>query len=73
MLEKIIIGLGAFVFILGAVVIIGLLLSFPLMLLWNGCLVPAVQGLTEIGWLQAWGIMITCSILFKNTTTFKKD
>lgn len=73
MLEKIIVALGAIVFVLAIVVIVGLLLSFPLMLLWNACLVPAVQGLSEIGWLQAWGIMIACSIMFKNTTSYKKD
>lgn len=73
MLDKLIVGVGALVVVLAIVVIVGLLLSFPLMLLWNACLVPAVQGLSEIGWLQAWGIMIACSIMFKNTTTVKKD
>lgn len=73
MLDKVIVGLGATVLILAIIVFVGLLLSFPLMLLWNACLVPAVQGLSEIGWLQAWGIMIACSIMFKNTTSYKKD
>lgn len=72
MLDKIIVGVGALVVILLIVVIVGLLLSFPLMLLWNGCLVPAVSGLSEITWLQAWGILIASNILFKNTS-YKKE
>lgn len=58
----------AFVFL---VVLIGLALSFPVMLLWNYCFVPAVNGVNEIGWLQAWGLMILCSFLFKTTVSTK--
>ena len=72
MLEKIITIVGATVIILAIVVVLGLLLSFPLMLLWNACLVPAVSGLSEITWLQAWGILIASNLLFKNTS-YKKD
>jgi len=53
------------------VVFIGLALSFPVMLLWNYCFVPAVNGVNEIGWLQAWGLMILCSFLFKTTVSTK--
>lgn len=55
------------------VVVIGLLFSVPVMLLWNGCLVPAVTGLNEIGWLQAWGILVLCGLLFKTYTYTSKD
>ena len=51
------------------VVVIGLLMSWPVMVLWNGCLVPAVAGLKEIGWLQAWGILVLFGILFKSSST----
>ncbi len=54
-------------------VIFGLLLSLPVMLLWNAALVPAIPGLVEIGWLQAWGIMMLCSFLFKPITASKND
>ncbi len=47
-------------------VLFGLLLSFPVMWLWNTCLIPAAPGLQPIGWLQAWGISILCTILFKD-------
>lgn len=51
---------------------ISFLLSWPVMTLWNECLMPAVTGIKEIGWIQAWGISTLCGILF-NTTITKKD
>lgn len=63
-----------FAYIIGIivfVVLIGLLLSYPVMLLWNGCLIDAVPGIKEIGWLQAWGIMILCGLLFKSSISTK--
>lgn len=72
MLDKLIVGVVATVIVLAIVVVVGLLLSFPLMLLWNACLVPAVSGLSEITWLQAWGILIASNLLFKSTS-YKKD
>ena len=50
------------------IVILGLLFSLPIMWLWNACLVPAVTGLHQVGWLQAWGIGILFSLLFKPTS-----
>jgi hypothetical protein len=61
----------AFFMVVGIVVVLGLLFSYPVMLLWNGCLVPAVDGVKEIGLLQAWGLMILFGILFKTTATKK--
>jgi hypothetical protein len=55
------------------IVVVGLLLILPVMLLWNACLVPAVSGLSEIEWLQAWGIMILCGLLFKSSFPTNKD
>lgn len=51
------------------VVFIGLLMAFPVMLLWNYCLVGAVAGINEITWLTAWGINMLCGILFKTHTS----
>jgi hypothetical protein len=62
---------SAFFMIVGIVVVLGLLFSYPVMLLWNNCFVPAVEGVKEIGWLQAWGLMILFGILFKSTVTKK--
>ena len=47
------------------IAIFGLLFSLPVMLLWNIALVPAIPGIVQIGWLQAWGILILCNFLFK--------
>jgi len=51
------------------IVLFGLLMSLPVMWLWNGCLVPAVSGVHEISWLQAWGLSLLCSLLFKDTSS----
>lgn len=52
------------------VVVVGMLLSLPVFLLWNYCLVGAVVGVKEITWLQAWGLFVLCNFLFK--TSFNK-
>ena len=50
-------------------VVISFLLSWPVYMLWNGCLVDAVESVKEVTWLQAWGISILCGFLFKPTTS----
>lgn len=51
------------------IVAIGALIALPVMWLWNGCLVPAINGINEIGWLQAWGLFILSGMLFRSTST----
>ena len=51
--------------------VVCLLLSLPVMWLWNVALVPAIPGLAQIGWLQAWGILVLCNFLFKPTVSSK--
>lgn len=63
-----------FALIVGGVLIaavLGGLLAFPVMWLWNGCLVPAVTTVKEIGWLQAWGLIVLFAILFKTSVSSK--
>ena len=55
----------------GLIVLLSFLLSWPIMMLWNGCLVGAVDGVHNIGWLQAWGISILFGFLFKTHTSNK--
>jgi uncharacterized membrane protein YdbT with pleckstrin-like domain len=55
-------------FAIAASLFFSFLMSWPLMILWNGCLVDAVPGVKEITWLQGWGIMILTSILFKESS-----
>lgn len=59
--SAVILGFMAIAIALG----ISFLLSYPVMLLWNGCLVGAVAGVAEVGWLQMWGISFLISMLFK--------
>ena len=53
------------------ILILSFVLSWPVMALWNGCLVDAVEGVKEITWLQGWGISILSGILFKSTASSK--
>lgn len=57
----------------GLIVFFGLLFSLPVMWLWNIALVPAIPGLAQIGWLQAWGILILCGLLFKPSMSNNKE
>jgi hypothetical protein len=49
----------------------GVLMAWPTQLLWNGCLVQAVDGINPIGFWQALGINVLCQILFKNSKSSK--
>ena len=65
-----------FITFLGSIaflVLLSFLLSWPVYMLWNGCLVDAVTGVKEVTWLQAWGINFLFGILFRNSSITKKD
>lgn len=62
-----------FVGLIVVIVIYGLIASLPVWLLWNYCLLGAIDGIHEISWLQAWGILVLFSLLFKTTQTEKKE
>ena len=51
---------------LTSLLFISFMFSWPVMALWNGCLVDAVVGVKEIGWLQGWGISFLSGLLFKS-------
>jgi hypothetical protein len=70
-MEKFTVMIGAIVVALLGLVLLSFLLSWPVYMLWNGCLVGAVAGVSEVTWLQAWGISILCGILFKTTVNSK--
>ncbi len=67
--ELLITLLGAITFLL----FLSFLLSWPVYMLWNGCLVDAVTGVKEVTWLQAWGLNILAGIMFGKTGFSKKD
>ena len=53
-------------------VVLGILMAWPVQILWNGCLIQAVDGLNPITFWQALGINVLCSILFKNSSSSSK-
>jgi len=55
-----------FVILIGAIVIIGAIMAFPVKWLWNW-LMPTIFGLTKITVWQALGINIFTGILFRST------
>ena len=65
-------AVGTFVIVVAGALFVSFLLSWPVMELWNGCLVPAVDGIKQIGWLQAWGLQFLINMLFKVSIVNKK-
>lgn len=59
--------------IIAAVVVITIVLAWPVQVLWNISLVPAVDGIHPITFWQALGINLLATILFKSTNTPKKN
>lgn len=62
-------ALFTFVTTLGFLVALSALYAYPVMLLWNGCLVPAIEGVHTVSWLQMWGINIMISLMLGRLTT----
>lgn len=71
-MDKITHYIGTFFIIVAGILFVSFLLAWPVMLLWNGCLVPAVDGVNPIGWLQAWGLQFLINMLFKVSVTPEK-
>jgi hypothetical protein len=71
-MEKFIVLTATIAIAIAGVLLLSFLLSWPVYMLWNGCLVGAVVGVSEVTWLQAWGITILCGFLFKTTVSSKE-
>ena len=71
-MEKILSAVGVVVLGIAGLLLLSFLLSWPVYMLWNGCLVDAVTGINQVTWLQAWGLTVLCGFLFK-TSISKKD
>jgi len=65
-------ALGTLAGVLVMIFVWGMILSLPVMLLWDW-LMPALFGLGTITWLQAWGLSLLCNFLFRNHTTTTRD
>ena len=59
-------------FILGAMFAFCAIISFPFWLLWNW-LMPDIFGLSEITWLQAFGLWILITLLRSSTSSLKNN
>ena len=70
-MEKVFVVVGAIVVEVAGILFLSFLLSWPIYMLWNGCLVDAVTGVKEITWLQGWGISALFGLLFKSSTVTK--
>ena len=71
-MEKVVAIVGAVVLGIAGLLFLSFLLSWPVYMLWNGCLVGAVAGVNEVTWLQAWGLAVLCGFLFKSTVSKSK-
>lgn len=71
-MEKIVAIIGVVVFGVLGLLALSFLLSWPVYMLWNGCLVGAIAGVSEVSWLQAWGLTILCGFLFKSNVSNTK-
>jgi hypothetical protein len=61
-----------FLYFIGIIILIVMLLGLPLQLLWNW-LMPNLFNLPYISFWQAVGLNLMAAILFRPTTTIKKD
>jgi hypothetical protein len=70
-MEKLVVIAGAVVVGIAGILLLSFLLSWPVYMLWNGCLVGAITGVNEVTWLQAWGISFLSGLLFKTSVETK--
>ena len=70
-MKNVVEAIGTFIGIVAAILFLSFLLSWPVMMLWNGCLVGAIDGVRDIGWLQAWGLQFMLNLMFKTTMVTK--
>jgi hypothetical protein len=63
--------IGGIIVAVTGILFISFLCSWPVYMLWNGCLVGAVAGVNEVSWLQAWGLAVLCGLLFKTNVERK--
>ena len=66
-------GIGLMFAGIAVLIVIGIFFAWPVQLLWNECLINAVDGVHPITFWQALGLNFLFSILFKgHSTTSKK-
>ena len=68
-MEKLSTGLGLILGGIALIIFAAIFLAWPVQLLWNGCLIDAVDGVHPITFWQAMGLNFLFSILFKGTSS----
>ena len=71
-MEKLTTGIGLIFAGIALLIVAAILFAWPVQLLWNGCLIGAVDGVHPITFWQALGLTFLFSILFKGTSTSSK-
>lgn len=75
-MDKILIGILAFIGLLVLIAVVGLLLAFPVMWLVNWLFVPslllAVFGTAQLTFWKAYGLLVLSGLLFKSTNSSSK-
>lgn len=65
--------LGAFIVLVGMIVVLSAIFALPVEWLVNAIFTPelirSVFGSTQIGFMKAWQLSLLCGFLFKNTTS----
>lgn len=54
-----------------AVVVFGIIFTWPIMWIWNHILVGAVDGINVISFWEAFGLFILARLLFSNSSSVK--
>jgi len=68
-MKEITLRFGSIITVIAGLFFLSFLLSWPVMMLWNGCLVGAVDGIHEISWLQAWGLQFLFNLCFNTSVS----
>lgn len=63
-MDKLAIAVGVFFITIAVLFVLSSISAIPIWLLWNA-VIPDIFGLPTITFLQAWGLSILCSLLFK--------
>lgn len=71
-MDKFLEVVGVIVVTVIMLVALSALCAWPVMILWNACLVGVVSGIKVIDFMSAWGIMLLCGLLFKPSGYIKK-
>ena len=71
-MERFTSGIGLIFAGIALLVVAAILFAWPVQLLWNGCLISAVDGVHPIGFWQAMGLNFLFGILFKASASSSK-